>query len=143
MKQNSKWHQVGLLFFNYHNDARSNKHKGHVSWYESLHVTMIYVRLSVLKIPWWMLFSRVLQSELNCNLFVSDFELRRSYIDCGRYSGPFFLCSTVVSKIPVYYNFRQKGAFVLSHLISCLCVSYSSYSTQWLFLWTSLTDFSL
>jgi len=21
------WHQVGLLFFNYHNDARSNKHK--------------------------------------------------------------------------------------------------------------------
>jgi len=25
--KNSKWHQVGLLFFNYHNDARSNKHK--------------------------------------------------------------------------------------------------------------------
>jgi len=22
-----KWHQVGLLFFNYYNDARSNKHK--------------------------------------------------------------------------------------------------------------------
>jgi len=24
-----KWHQVGPLFFNYHNDARSNKHKNH------------------------------------------------------------------------------------------------------------------
>ena len=27
MKYNSKWHQVGLLFFNYYNDARCNKHK--------------------------------------------------------------------------------------------------------------------
>ena len=27
MKYNDKWHQVGLLFFNYHNDARSNKRK--------------------------------------------------------------------------------------------------------------------
>jgi len=26
-KKNSKWHPVGLLFFKYHNDARSNKHK--------------------------------------------------------------------------------------------------------------------
>ena len=26
MKQNSKWHQVGLSFFNYYNDARSNKY---------------------------------------------------------------------------------------------------------------------
>ena len=27
VKYNNKWHQVGLLFFNYYNDARSNKHK--------------------------------------------------------------------------------------------------------------------
>ena len=27
MKYNSKWHQVCLLFFSYHIDARSNKHK--------------------------------------------------------------------------------------------------------------------
>jgi len=27
--KNSKWHQVGLLFFNYHNDARSNKDRIH------------------------------------------------------------------------------------------------------------------
>jgi len=25
-KKNSKWHQVGLSFFNYYNNARSNKH---------------------------------------------------------------------------------------------------------------------
>jgi len=31
VKLNIEWHQVGLLFFNYHNDARSNKHKIHVS----------------------------------------------------------------------------------------------------------------
>ena len=30
MKYNSKWHQVGLLFFNYQNDAWSNKHKIHI-----------------------------------------------------------------------------------------------------------------
>ena len=27
MKLNKLWHQVGLLFFNYHNDARSNIRK--------------------------------------------------------------------------------------------------------------------
>jgi len=27
IKLNKSWHQVGLLFFNYHNDARSNAHK--------------------------------------------------------------------------------------------------------------------
>ena len=27
IKLSELWHQVGLLFFNYHNDARSNKHK--------------------------------------------------------------------------------------------------------------------
>jgi len=27
IKLNKSWHQVGLLFFNYHNDARSNMHK--------------------------------------------------------------------------------------------------------------------
>jgi len=27
IKLNNKWHQVGLLFFNYHNDERSNIHK--------------------------------------------------------------------------------------------------------------------
>ena len=27
MKLNKLWHQLGLLFFNYHNDARSNIHK--------------------------------------------------------------------------------------------------------------------
>ena len=32
--KNSKWHQVGLLFFNYYNDARSNKYKIH--WFISL-----------------------------------------------------------------------------------------------------------
>ena len=26
-EKNSKWYQVGLLFFNYHIDARSNKYK--------------------------------------------------------------------------------------------------------------------
>jgi len=29
VKQNGKWHQVGLLFFKYYDDARSNKHTMH------------------------------------------------------------------------------------------------------------------
>lgn len=83
--------------------------KEHVSWYDNLHVTMVYVRPSVLKVPWWTLFSRVLRSELKCNLSVSDFELRRSYIDCGWYSGLLFPCRAVVTKIPVPQFSTKRG----------------------------------
>ena len=76
-----------------------------------------------------MLFYLVLRSELNCNLFISDFELRRSYIDCSRYTDYYSLKVLWLLKF-LYHKFQQNGAFVLSHLIDCLCVSYSSYSKQ-------------
>ena len=40
LNKNSKWHQVGPLFFNYHNDARSNKNKTFGSvFFEGLRIT--------------------------------------------------------------------------------------------------------
>jgi hypothetical protein len=90
--------------------------KEHVSWYDNLHVSMVYVRPSVLNVPWWTLFSRVPRSELNCNLFVSDFELWRSYIDCGRYSGLLFPCRAMVTKINVpQFSAKRSICFVTSY----------------------------
>jgi len=39
LQPNYKWHPVGLLFFNYHNDARSNKYKIPLPYFDEFNLT--------------------------------------------------------------------------------------------------------